>query len=301
MNPLTKLIEVLPPAGWLKDRFSNKTPVEPKPELVVPVGHRGVTIFDDIPENTLAAHDKAWELGARCVEFDVRSANGGEFVVYHDKDLKDASGQVRNIAKMTLPDIKAIDLGGGHRIPTLQEALKNVRGRFAVDIDYKAGPETDAAMKLDALLTQEGFAEAGAPLVTIFVRRGKFEELRSLHPKFNIRPIYASRKNCRKLAEMGVKVMGLRTYYYTAAAARNIRKPGMLLFANTMPKDENQSVKMYNEYLHVGAKFIQTDDLETLVFHLRSLGKLETRVLGRDFEPLPEPPLPDPDDGPLVA
>lgn len=56
------------------------------------MGHRGASAY--APENTIAAFDLAFDLGAHAVEMDVQMAADGSLVLFHDPapDLRDWSG-----------------------------------------------------------------------------------------------------------------------------------------------------------------------------------------------------------------
>lgn len=294
MAGLANLAEFLPDfESWLR-RLTRSTGLgisHPLPEKIVPVGHRGTKIY--APENTILAHEKAYELGARCMEFDVRCSSDGHFVVIHDHDVDRTTDGRGDVENLTLAEIKALDAGrhkgpefAGARVPTLREALENVQGRFAVDIDFKGGPDHSAPM-IAEILRDEGFDKEGAPLVTIFARVNHFEILEPLAPEFALRPHYLSRRHCRKMVRRhDVEVMGLRRYAFSKIAASNIRGHGMHLFSNAMGRDESYSD--YEEAANAGALFIQTDYMDRLVTYLDSIGRLETGVLGRNFEVLPQ-------------
>jgi len=272
---------------FLRGNFGRNIPL---PEKIVPVGHRGTKIY--APENTIAAHEKAYALGARCIEFDVRCTRDGEFVVIHDHDVDRTTDGKGRVDGYTLSEIQKLDAGShkdaafeGEFVPSLRQALRNVRGRFAVDIDFKGGPDHSADI-LKTVLREEEFDAPDAPLVTIFARVNHFEKLAPLAPEFALRPHYLSRSHCRKMARNhAIEVMGLRRYAFTDYAARSIRGYGVHLFSNVMGgSEENHD---YNEAAAAGALFIQTDYMDRLVTYLDSIGRRETRVLGRDFRPLP--------------
>jgi glycerophosphoryl diester phosphodiesterase len=92
---------------WPKTSF-------PLPRLQV---HRGYHV-DGIQENTLAAFQKARELGAHMCECDVRLSKENLPVVVHDADLKRISGTEQLVANTSAEELK--QLAG---IPTLEEIL----------------------------------------------------------------------------------------------------------------------------------------------------------------------------------
>jgi glycerophosphoryl diester phosphodiesterase len=106
------------------------------------VAHRGASI--EQPENTLAAMDRAVEVGAPAVEFDVRMTADGHPVVLHDAAVDrttDGSGLVRDL---TLDEVRRLRIEGvdgtSHGVPTLHEALACLSGRAAVDVEIKNIP-----------------------------------------------------------------------------------------------------------------------------------------------------------------
>ncbi|MBN1815385.1 MAG: hypothetical protein JXA14_26370 [Anaerolineae bacterium] len=86
------------------------------------IGHRGAAAH--APDNTLLGIRRAAELGADAVEFDVRWTADEQAVLAHDPYLVDGSGRAWPIRRSTLPELQAIDLGRGERVPTFAEAIE---------------------------------------------------------------------------------------------------------------------------------------------------------------------------------
>lgn len=280
---------------------------------IIAVGHRGTWI--GVPENSIASHEAAYALGARGIEFDVRSTKDQQFIVFHDKTVDRMTNDEGKVSDMTLAEIKALKLmheghETPHKIPTLREALQNVRGRFMIDLDFKGGFE-GSGEALKTMLEQEGFAQYGAPLVTIFCRdRKTSDELMTLNEAYAVRPLYLGKKHVPAMAALGIKVMGLRNHQLTTKRADRIRGAGMHLFSNTMkyspmnlirellglpvkrkkPSDDKLK-QYYQEAITNGARFIQTDYLDVLVKTLKQQGRYEDRLLDRHFNPI-DPPVP---------
>jgi len=94
------------------------------------IAHRGASAYEK--ENTLPAFERAIELGADYVEFDVQASSDGGLVVFHDlrlDRLTPASGQLR-----ALPLAELRELG----IPTLEEVLELTAGRIGVMAELKS-------------------------------------------------------------------------------------------------------------------------------------------------------------------
>jgi glycerophosphoryl diester phosphodiesterase len=100
--------------------------------------HRGGRRWPGIPENSVAAFERAIECGADMVEFDVRRLRDGELIVHHDPDLNG-----RPLAAMSHPEM--LDAGGRElQVARLDEVLDACAGRIRVDVELKeAGYERE--------------------------------------------------------------------------------------------------------------------------------------------------------------
>jgi glycerophosphoryl diester phosphodiesterase len=110
------------------------------------VAHRGAS--HDAPENTLAAFRLAWEQGADAVEGDFYLTQDREIVCIHDATTKRTAGVDLAVAKSTLAELRALDVGRwknprfeGERIPTLAETLAVIPEGKRIYIEIKCGPE----------------------------------------------------------------------------------------------------------------------------------------------------------------
>lgn len=92
--------------------------------MFLTVGHRGAKAH--AVENTLESFQKAIELGANAVEFDVRRTKDGALVLSHDDTLKRVFGAAAPVGGSTLRELKALT---GGRLPTLEEALRFIDGK----------------------------------------------------------------------------------------------------------------------------------------------------------------------------
>ena len=242
---------------------------------VIAVGHRGTMKF--APENTIAAHDVAIAMGARAIEMDVRMTADGEFVIMHDATVDRTTDGEGLVSRMTLADIRKLDAGSwfspafaGERVPTLREALRNIKGRAAVDIDFKSGPD-DSASRIAQILDEEGFDDGS--LVTVFVRAWHYRRMKPLPDRYALRPHFRNAGHTAAAAHQdGVRIMGLRRRDFSFAAAHMISENGLTLFANVMGADDNESG--FDDSLRAGARFIQTDRLDLLAPYLKERGLL---------------------------
>lgn len=121
----------------------------PSPTIIA---HRGAS--REAPENTLAAFARALELGADGIELDVHRTADGVVVVHHDPVPKPAAGESglawKPLAAMTAAEVRRIQVGGTHNIPTLDEVLDLVGNRAIVYCELKgAGVVEEAAQMLE--------------------------------------------------------------------------------------------------------------------------------------------------------
>jgi glycerophosphoryl diester phosphodiesterase len=122
------------------------------------VAHRGV--LDQAPENTIQAFERAIELGADAVEFDVRLTADQVPVVYHYfylEKITDLQGPIFNYTWEQLQVAHFVDAGGvpleGFRISTLREVIEALGGRIGFEIEVK-GPEPEAAEIIGGVLCE---------------------------------------------------------------------------------------------------------------------------------------------------
>lgn len=131
------------------------------------IAHRGAS--GHAPENTLAAFERAVELGAGFIETDLHLTRDGRFVAIHDRTLErttNGSGAVRDF---TLAELRQLDAGlwfdrqfAGQQIPALEEILAFARKHdvvFYFEIKYAAAWGMHHAL-VAALQTAENAARS---------------------------------------------------------------------------------------------------------------------------------------------
>lgn len=115
------------------------------------IAHRGAW-GAGVPENSLAAFERAIGLGADMVELDVRRTRDRELIVFHDADIDGTP--VAELGRSEIEDL------AGVRPPLLGEALELARSRIALDVELKEdGYVDDCADLLSA------FAASGGELI----------------------------------------------------------------------------------------------------------------------------------------
>jgi glycerophosphoryl diester phosphodiesterase len=121
-----------PASGWTaRGRGAGSRPLV--------LGHRGASAH--VLENTLAAFERAARDGADGVELDVLCCATGEVMVFHDDDLARVAGRPGRVASLSWAALRAVELPGGHRIPSLDEAFEACGRSLLVNVELQsAGP-----------------------------------------------------------------------------------------------------------------------------------------------------------------
>lgn len=102
---------------------------------ILNIGHRGAKGHE--PENTLISFQKALELNADGVEFDVHVCKSGELIVIHDFTVDRTTNGTGAICDLTLKEIKALRINKTIEIPTLDEVLLIFDKRHFINIELK--------------------------------------------------------------------------------------------------------------------------------------------------------------------
>lgn len=103
------------------------------------ISHRGA--HQTHPENSIAAFERAIELGADAIELDVHATRDGVVVVHHDPAVHARHLQWpphRALAELSLEELGQFPLADGTRIPTLSETLETIGDRAFVYVEIKA-------------------------------------------------------------------------------------------------------------------------------------------------------------------
>lgn len=106
-----------------------------RPPRPLVIAHRGASGYR--LENTLAAYDLAVEQCADMIEIDLHRTRDAEAVVIHDE--RPPGLGAAEIGEATLAEVRALDLGGGARIPTFDEVLEVFGPRIAFNVELKSG------------------------------------------------------------------------------------------------------------------------------------------------------------------
>jgi glycerophosphoryl diester phosphodiesterase len=113
------------------------------------IAHRGAS--GERPENTLPAYELALAQSADMIEIDLHRTRDAAVVITHDEQLAGLGGR-GEIADASLAEVRALDAGGGERVPLLDEVLDRFGPRIAFNLELKRGTRSDyPSLEADAL------------------------------------------------------------------------------------------------------------------------------------------------------
>ena len=106
----------------------------------IPFAHRGGA--GESPENTLAAFQRAVDIGYCYLETDVHATSDGVLMAFHDDDLQRSCGVASKISQLTYAQVSRLRVDNCEPIPTLAEVLGSWSST-RINIDCKS----DAALE----------------------------------------------------------------------------------------------------------------------------------------------------------
>ncbi len=149
------------------------------------IAHRGASKL--APQNTIKSFQKAIDLKADYIEFDVRATKDGEIVVIHNKTTNKTANFNGKIKKMTLKELKQLNFGEGEKIPTLRELIEIAKGNIELQCEIKIRGITK---KVIEILREEDVIEH--TLISSF-KHDILKEIKQIEPAIKIGALEPSR------------------------------------------------------------------------------------------------------------
>jgi glycerophosphoryl diester phosphodiesterase len=122
-----------------------------EPNLPRVLAHRGLAL--EAPENTLLAFAKAVDIGCHYIETDVHVSRDGIAVVAHDPSLERVAQRDVAVARLTMAELRRVELGHAQAFCALDEALDAFpETRFNIDVKVEGavGPAVAAVRRAAA-------------------------------------------------------------------------------------------------------------------------------------------------------
>ena len=168
----------------------------PQDDAPIPIAHRGASAY--APENTLAAVDRAHELGVDWVENDVQRTKDGELVVVHDTTLDRTTDAEEvypdrgpwNVSDFTLAEISKLDAGSwfdktfkDERVPTLEQYLNKLDETGQDLLLELKSPELYPGVEEETLaaLKEHGWLDAGHVQGKLIIQSFNAQAMKTVH------------------------------------------------------------------------------------------------------------------------
>jgi glycerophosphoryl diester phosphodiesterase len=202
------------------------------------IAHRGAS--GHRPENTLSAYELAVEQGADMIEVDLHRTRDGAVVVTHDEELAGIGGR-GEIADATLAEVRALDAGGGERVPILAELLDGYGERIGLNLVLKRGTraeypeleaETLAALESRGLLDRVLFSSFYDPVL---------RRLRALSPAARIGLLISRRYPqgaVDRAKSLGAEALHPEVALVTPQLVGEAHAAGLAVYAYTVDRTE---------------------------------------------------------------
>jgi glycerophosphoryl diester phosphodiesterase len=249
----------------LSPGFGQDSPTEAPRRIVLSSAHRGEHLRH--PENSLPAIQAAIDVGMDFVELDVRTTSDGHLVLMHDPTVDRMTDGKGLVEKMTLSEIKRLDLGvrfpeqfPGLRVPSFDEALELCRGKIGIYVDTKNAAPKDLIAAIER-------HDMGDHVMFWSEHPDFLKQISDLRPRWIIMPEAFNAPNVRTLvALLHPQLLGCdqRDFDVRTIAAAKAANVGIFV--------DRQTEQEWRDAVEQGAAWIQTDHPAELMAFLRAHG-----------------------------
>ena len=195
------------------------------------IGHRGAKGY--IAENTYESISKAIKLGVDGIEIDVFKCASGELVLFHDKNLKELTGESGLIENLNIRELEQFLVLGKYKIPTLKDVLKRIEKPLFVNIELKGLNTAQATSKIIADISRSTSWSVEHFIVSSF-NWDELELFRSIDKNTSVGVLLSNSMSINEAIEFGKKIN-----------AQAIHPNFKLLNEKTVKKIKNNGFKIY--------------------------------------------------------
>jgi len=255
------------PYGENKHNIKPLTP--PKHGGIYVVAHRGA--HHEAPENSLAAYQKAIDMGVDFIEVDIRTTKDGVIVSCHNETIDAyADTMTGKVNDFTYDELMKVDIGikkgvewKGTRIPTFEEVLKIAKGKCGIYLDLKEAPvkELVALIKKYDLQHQTLWY---SPSIRFWTFNELEKECADCIPMPD--PVINSLLE-RTLNYMNPQVVANSYDTFNKDFAEKCHEKGVIVIID----EDNSYPEEWQKAIDLGVKGIQTDDPEKLIQFLNRM------------------------------
>ena len=167
------------------------------------IGHRGAKGY--VAENTYESISKAIQLGVDGIEIDVFKCASGELVLFHDKDLKELTGESGLIENLTIKELEQFLVQGKYKIPTLKDVLTRIEKPLFVNIELKGLNTAQATSKIIADISRSTSWSLEHFIVSSF-NWDELELFRSIDKNTSVGVLVSKSMSINEAIEFGKKI-----------------------------------------------------------------------------------------------
>ena len=167
------------------------------------IGHRGAKGY--VAENTYESISKAIQLGVDGIEIDVFKCASGELVLFHDKDLKELTGEPGLIENLTIKELEQFLVQGKYKIPTLKDVLTRIEKPLFVNIELKGLNTAQATSKIIADISRSTSWSLEHFIVSSF-NWDELELFRSIDKNTSVGVLVSKSMSVNEAIEFGKKI-----------------------------------------------------------------------------------------------
>ena len=236
---------------------------------LVIIAHRGS--HSNVPENTLAAYEKAIKEGADYVEIDLRSTKDGHLVIMHDESVTKMTGKKALVKDLSYSEIKDLKIKSAnekdtttYRIPDFASALNLCKGRINIYLDFK---DADVATAY-RLIKEAGMQNS---VVVYLNKEEQYGQWKKVAPHIPLMASLPEKMNDIQLNNFLDKVhLNVVDNAYNADELTLMHKRKIEVWLDVQSKDEGPAT--WEQALKQGADGLQTDHPEKLIKYLENRG-----------------------------
>lgn len=221
--------------------------------------HRGASM--NYPENTMAAFNGAYELGADWIELDLQQTKDRQIVVTHDSNLSRITGLKKSVNDVTYDKIKNLDAGSffdskysDERIPLLSEVIEFAKEKnVKLNIELKpTGREVDFEKDVVEIIKKYDFEDDCVVTSQSYEAISKVKDLDS-----NIKTVYVMVLAIGNIVELDkADAFSVEAMNVNSNLVKTVHNAGCELYVWTINTDES-----VRKMVELGVDNIITDDV----------------------------------------
>ncbi len=261
-------------------------------QYVFVVSHRGD--WRNAPENSLQAFQNCIDMGVDMIELDLKKTKDGQLILMHDYTIDRTTDGKGKPEDYTLEELRKFHLKNGmgrvtfHQIPTLEEALRLVKGKILVNIDkgYDYFKEAyDIMVKTNTV--DQVIIKSGKPYEDVLKENGEVLNKVIYMPVVNLDRENASAMidGYKKMKPVAIECNLPEYTDQTELLLKKVLSNGSRIWINSLwpslnaDHDDDRAVEMHQAdeswgwILDRGATFMQTDRPALLIKYLKSKGR----------------------------